>query len=77
MIKDFIEFMIVLFIFFLAIGFLVTAPVVFADAYACKTYQEITGKETKYAGFDCFIKAGNEWMLYEEYKLRNVTTGTK
>jgi len=44
-------------------------------AYQCKSYQEITQKETKYANFDsCYIKTTAGWQRWDEYKARAIAS---
>ena len=43
----------------------------------CNTYQEITGRDTRYVTGMCYIKDNGEWFAWTEYKLRNATTGVK
>ena len=47
--------------------------VISLNRYQCNTYMQVTGVETKYdfpAG--CFLKDGDTWMSWDEYKYRNV-----
>ena len=43
----------------------------------CNTYQEVTGRDTKYLNGTCYVKDNGEWFSWPEYKLRNATTGVK
>jgi hypothetical protein len=42
----------------------------------CSTYQQMTGKPTKYTMMACYINDSGQWYHWEEYKLRNATAGT-
>lgn len=44
---------------------------------SCANYASQTGKETKSSYGSCYIKHENEWFVWEEYKLRNITAGAK
>lgn len=46
-----------------------------ATSFDCDQYSKMTGKETKSNYGTCFIKQNNEWLSWEEYKLRNATKG--
>ena len=71
MILDFIKFV---FMMSIGIGMLVGGIMILGNVhgqYTCDTYQEITGKPTKYVNFDvCYIKTEAGWMRYPEYKAR-------
>ena len=44
-------------------------------SWSCADYAKQTGKETKSSYGSCYIKHENEWFVWEEYKLRNITAG--
>lgn len=43
--------------------------------WTCGSYEEVTGKPTKVAALDCYIKDGDNWYVWEEYKHRLITKG--
>jgi hypothetical protein len=45
------------------------------EAYQCSQYENVTGKQTKYAGLVCYIQDGHDWYSWQEYKNRLVTKG--
>ena len=57
------------------------APIIWLSLWyeekQCNTYQEITGRDTRYVTGMCYIKDNGEWFAWTEYKLRNATTGVK
>ena len=54
---------------------LVLIPAYFVDKYSCGQYAEITGKPTKFAAFECYVKDGDKWYAWAEYKYRLATKG--
>ena len=42
----------------------------------CSTYQEVTGRKTKFVMMTCYVNDGDQWFRWDEYKLRNITKGT-
>jgi len=56
---------------------ILVGPVMIANimynSYQCDVYSEVTKLETKFVGQMCFIKNGDSYVPYEEYKLRNIT----
>jgi hypothetical protein len=43
----------------------------FYGKYQCANYQDITGKETRFAAFDiCYIKTADGWQRWDEYTKR-------
>jgi len=75
MIRDFIEFFSFTVGLFLALCVVVALPLIALDMWQCRSYQETTGKPTKYRAGMCFIKDGGEWYSWTEYKHRLVTKG--
>jgi hypothetical protein len=55
-----------------AVGVSVGALIMYSS-YQCDVYSEVTKLETKFVGQMCFIKSGDSFVPYEEYKLRNIT----
>lgn len=59
------------------VAVLVTMPIFSIEQLSsrnCRLHGEITGLETKRISFSgCYLKVGNVWMTYEEYKLRGIT----
>ena len=46
--------------------------------YQCKSYEQITGKETLYNSFDsCYVKNNGIFERYDAYKMRIVTRDQK
>jgi hypothetical protein len=45
-------------------------------AYSCAGYEKATGKPTKFVNLDCYIKDGDQWFVWAEYKNRLVTKGS-
>jgi len=41
----------------------------------CSTYQEVTGRKTKLVMMTCYIQDNNQWFRWDEYRLRNASTG--
>lgn len=39
----------------------------------CKSYQEATGIQTKFDGFNCYRNVQGKWMTASEYALRFAT----
>ena len=56
-------------------GALVLVPPYFIDKYSCGQYAEITGKPTKFAALECYIKDGDKWYVWAEYKYRLAAKG--
>jgi len=54
--REFIGFL----FFFLTVSLIVimvfVVPVTLIEIYQCKSYGEVTGAETEYAGFACYVK---------------------
>jgi hypothetical protein len=46
-----------------------------ATSWQCNGYQDVTGKQTKMVGGNCYIKDGDRWFMWAEYKNRFVTNG--
>lgn len=44
-------------------------------AWSCNRYSEVTGKQTKMGALSCYVKDGDKWYIWEEYKYRFVTKG--
>ena len=44
-------------------------------AWQCNGYSKVTGKQTKVVTLDCYIKDGNNWYVWSEYKYRLATKG--
>ena len=43
--------------------------------HQCNNYQQIAGRETKYASFDaCYIKTDSGWQRWDEYKARAIAS---
>lgn len=43
--------------------------------YQCNNYQQVAGKETKYAAFDaCYVKTDGGWQRWDEYKARAIAS---
>lgn len=39
--------------------------------YQCKSFGEVTEKETRYMNFDsCYVKTPSGWQRWDEYKVR-------
>lgn len=39
--------------------------------YKCRSYQQATGKQTKYKLLDaCYVKTNEGWQRWDEYKIR-------
>lgn len=52
---------VLLFIFgFFGLDYLITP-------YKCSSYQEMTGKETKYSWPICYVKNNGEWLTMKQY----------
>ena len=72
---------ILVFIFAIAGLMVIIAPIVWLanwyDSAQCDTYSQVTGRDTKYRTGMCYIKDGDTWYAWQEYKLRNATTGGK
>ena len=45
-------------------------------SHQCNTYGKETSKQVKMRGGMCFIKDGNEWYYWEEYKYRLTNGGS-
>jgi hypothetical protein len=60
-------------------GLCVFAPlfgfVYFVNLNECSTYHDVTGRNTQFKFGTCYVKDGNEWYDWSEYKLRNATVG--
>lgn len=42
---------------------------VYSNTYECNQYQEVTGRETKLVGLNCYIKYDGEWYRHNELKV--------
>lgn len=42
---------------------------VYSNTYECNQYQEVTGRQTKIVGLNCYIKYNGEWYRYNELKV--------
>lgn len=58
------------------LAFIVTI-IAFLMAWECSSYQEMTNKQTKLSGGSCYVKDGNEWYRWDEYKYRFATNGVR
>lgn len=67
----------VMFVIILICLFMIFTPAYFLDVHQCGKYSEITQKDTKYEAFMCFVKSGNTYIPYSEYKLRSITNERK
>lgn len=76
---DFIDFLKVSFfigfgiaIFIVPLAFLAVSSV----TYECNAYGEMNDIQTKVVAGSCYLKEDTRWYRWDEYKLRNATTGT-
>lgn len=69
--NDFLSFVGMVIVPFVLLGAALFGSLHFYGKYQCQNYAAISGKETRWADFDtCYIKSGNEWMRWDEYKVR-------
>lgn len=47
------------------------------ESTQCEAYSEVTKRDTKFRAGMCYIKDGDDWYAWSEYKLRNAATGLK
>lgn len=73
--NDFVEFFLPLILFIAVVFGAATGLVYVSGAYSCGQYQQVTGKDTRYAGMECYIKDNGQWFAWTEYKNRLVTKG--
>lgn len=55
----------------------IVAGVLYLHKATCEAHSEVTGQQTKYAVFTCYIDVDGRWMTRKEYKLRFATPGAK
>lgn len=41
----------------------------YSNTYECEQYQEVTGRETKMVGINCYVKYDTEWYKMGELKV--------
>jgi hypothetical protein len=41
----------------------------------CSGYQTVTGRATRYEGFQCYVNDGTVWHTMDEYRFRNPMRG--
>ena len=54
---------------FLCIIFGIYPLMLYSNTYECKQYQEMTGRETKIAGLNCYVKYDTEWYKMGELRV--------
>ena len=73
--KDILELVAIFLAMLVAVFLMAFAPTYLWGKYSCHTYESITGKPTKYQAGDCYIKDGDNWYVWSEYKYRLATKG--
>ena len=77
--QDFIDAAKFVGIFAVGITAIITAcmiPVYIADRWDCSAYEYATGRDTKYAGLQCYVLDDTgKYRAMDEMKIRNATKG--
>jgi hypothetical protein len=75
MLDDFLEFWVPLFLIIAGVILAISAVGYYGGKMQCETYQEVTGRPTKYVAADCYVKDQGQWYQWDEYKNRLVAQG--
>lgn len=75
MLDDFLEFWVPLLLIIAGIILGVSAVSYYGGKTQCETYQEVTGRPTKYVAAYCFVQDQGQWYQWDEYKNRLVAQG--
>lgn len=70
--KDMIE----VFIIIATIIGLITVLVLGSYSWQCSVYENVTGRQTKFTGMNCYVKDNGQWYVWSEYKNRLVAKGS-